>query len=298
MKQLLFLYNPTAGKGQIKNSLSGIVDEFTKSGYLVTVYPTQGKGDAADAAALLGIGYDRVVCAGGDGTLSETAAGLMRLPEGHRPPLGYIPAGSTNDCAHNFRLPAGALPCAGVAAAGVLRPCDMGTLNGRPFLYVAAFGAFTDVAYDTPQDLKNTFGHLAYILAAVSRMPTIAPYDLTIRHDGGTLEGKFLLGLVCNTLSVGGIKPLSADQVALDDGLFEVILLRPPKKVADLQQVLQTITTQKPAPGDGMLVLRTSRLTITGADPLPWTTDGEYGGTFQHAEVLNHPRALSTIQGP
>ena len=297
MKQLLFLYNPTAGKGQIKNSLSGIVDEFTKSGYLVTVYPTQGKGDAADAAALLGIGYDRVVCAGGDGTLSETAAGLMRLPEGHRPPLGYIPVGSTNDCAHNLRLPSGALPCAAVAAAGVLRPCDVGTLNGRPFCYVAAFGAFTDVAYDTPQDLKKTFGHLAYILAAVSRMPAITPYRLTIRHDGGTLEGEFLLGLVCNTLSVGGFKPLAADQVSLDDGLFEVLLLRPPKKVADFQQLLQLITTQKPAPGDGLVVLRTSRLEVSGETALPWTTDGEYGGSFQRTEIQVHPRALSVIQG-
>ena len=297
MKQLLFIFNPTAGKGQIRGSLAGIVDQFTKLGYLVTIYPTQGKGDASDAAAMLGIRYDRVICAGGDGTLSEVAAGLMRLPAGHRPPLGYIPFGSTNDCAHNLRLPAGAPACAAVAASGVMRPCDIGTLNGRPFFYVAAFGAFTDVAYDTPQDLKKTFCHLAYILAAVGRMPTITPYSLTIQHDGGTLEGEFLLGLVCNTISVGGIKPLAADQVALDDGLFEVILLRPPKTVADFQQVIQTITQQKPAPGDGMIVLHTSRLTVSGEVSLPWTTDGEYGGSFLRAEIQVHPQAITTIQG-
>ncbi len=297
MKQLLFIFNPVAGKGQIRANLSGILDQFTKLGYLVTAYPTQGKGDAVTAAAAMAMGYDRVVCAGGDGTLSETAAGLMRLPEEHRPPLGYIPAGSTNDCAGNLRLPTGVLASAAVAASGVMCPCDVGTLNGRPFFYVAAFGAFTDVAYDTPQDLKKTFGHMAYIMAGLASLPSITPYPLTIEHDGGTLTGKFLLGMVCNTFSVGGIKALPRNMVCLDDGLFEVILLRNPKSISDFQQLLQALTQQKGTEDGTVIALRTSKLVISSDSSLPWTIDGEYGGSYLRSEIYNHRRALTTIQG-
>lgn len=297
MKRLLFIYNPTAGKGQIHSSLPDILDQFTKMGYLATVYPTQRKGDAITAAATLSPGFDRVVCSGGDGTLSETAAGLMRLPPDQRRPLGYIPAGSTNDCANNLHLPGGVSACAQVACGDILRPCDMGLLHGHPFFYVAAFGAFTDVAYDTPQDLKKAFGHLAYIIAALGSLSSITSYPLTIEYDGGVIEGKFLLGLVCNTFSVGGIKALPPDKVALDDGLFEVILLRMPKNMNDLNQLAQAIFQQKPVEGNALTVLRTSRLTITSESSLPWTIDGEYGGSYLRSEIENRPRAITTIQG-
>ncbi len=297
MKRLLFIFNPTAGKGQIRASLAGILDEFTRQGYLVTAYPTQGKGDATEATAAMALDYDRVVCAGGDGTLSETAAGLMRLPPAHRPPLGYIPAGSTNDCANNLQLPNGPLPCAAVAAGGVAHPCDMGMLNDRPFFYVAAFGAFTDVAYETPQDLKKTFGHLAYIISALGSLTSITSYPLTIEHDGGTLEGKYLLGLVCNTISVGGIKALPKDRIHLDDGLFEVLLLQMPKNMADLNQLFIALSQQKPVEGNALTVLSTSKLIITSDSSLPWTVDGEYGGSYLRSEIINLPRAITTIQG-
>lgn len=297
MKRLLFIYNPTAGKGQSRANLADILDQFTKAGFLVTAYPTQSKGDAVTAAATLSPGFDRVVCSGGDGTLSETAAGLMRLPQEQRPPLGYIPAGSTNDCANNLHLPSGAAACAQVASGSILRPCDMGLLQGRPFFYVAAFGAFTDVAYDTPQDLKKTFGHLAYIIAALGSLSSITSYPLTIEYDGGVIQGKFLLGLVCNTFSVGGIKALPADKVALDDGQFEVLLLRMPKSVADLNQLVQTVAQQTPVEGGALTVLRTSRLVITSESSLPWTIDGEYGGSYLRSEIENRPKAITTIQG-
>ena len=164
MKRMLFVYNPTAGKGAAAAHLSGVVDQFTKAGWLTTVYPTQDKKDATRVARELGSYYDRVVCCGGDGTLSETAAGLLELS---RPPLlGYIPSGSTNDCGATLRIPRGYKKAAELAA-GDEEPLrwDIGTLNQQPFVYVAAFGAFTEVSYDTPQDLKKTFGHLAYIMA-------------------------------------------------------------------------------------------------------------------------------------
>ncbi len=297
MKRLLFIYNPTAGKGRIRTGLSEILNCFTGEGYLVTTYPTQGEGDAIKAASEMAPGYDRVVCAGGDGTLSQTAAGLMRLPEEQRPPLGYIPAGSTNDCAVNFHLPSGLTECAEVAATGEMRPCDMGLLQGKPFIYVAACGAFTDVAYDTPKDLKKTFGHLAYIISALGSLPTITSYPLTIEYDGGVVEGKYLIGLVCNSFSVGGVKALPKEEIILDDGIFEVLLIKKPHSMADLNQVLQSIMQQKTAEGEAVTILRTSRLVITSEKDLPWTIDGEYGGAYQRTEIEIRPRALVTIQG-
>ena len=181
MEPLLLIYNPTAGKGQLPDELAAVLDEFTKANWLVTAYPTQGKGDAARAARELGPRFHRVVCAGGDGTLSETVTGLMQL---EKPPiLGYIPFGSTNDCAANLGLPRIPRQAAAIAAGqGVPRPSDIGKLNGRPFVYVAAFGAFTKVAYETPQDLKNTFGHLAYVMAGIASVRAYLLLQITFER--------------------------------------------------------------------------------------------------------------------
>jgi YegS/Rv2252/BmrU family lipid kinase len=220
MNQLLFIYNPTSGTGRVKEALAPILDVFAKAGWLTTAYPTQCKGDAARVVRELAPQFDRIVCAGGDGTLSEAASGLMDLED--PPPLGYIPFGSTNDCATTLKLPRKPREAALVASGtGRPLPMDIGMLNDTVFVYVAAFGAFTKVAYDTPQDLKNTFGHLAYIFAGIASLPTIAPYHMMVEYDGQTLEDDFYFGMVSNSQSIGGLKPPKAEQVVLDDGHFD-----------------------------------------------------------------------------
>ena len=294
MKKMLFIYNQTSGRGTIKNKLAAVLDRFTQAGWLVTAYPTQGKGDATRVVRELGGEYDRVVCSGGDGTLSETVAGLMDLPR--RPVLGYIPSGSTNDCAHNLRLPAAMDQAAMVAAGGGLaRPWDVGRLNGRPFIYVAAFGAFTEVAYDTPQDLKNAFGHLAYIMAGIGQLSNLTPYRLRVEHDGEVMEDDFLYGMVCNTLSVGGMKARPSDRVVLDDGVFEVVLIKRPVNLVALANILQSLLRQTPV--EGVVSFQTARVTLTCDRPIPWTVDGEYGGTYAVSQVENCRQALTIVQG-
>ena len=225
MKKLLFIYNPTSGKGRVADGLATILNTFARTGWLTTVYPTQCKGDAARAAREFGPHFDRVVCAGGDGTLSETVTGLMSLSA--PPLLGYIPFGSTNDCAVNLNLPKVPTQAALIAAQdGVPRESDIGKLNGSPFVYVAAFGAFTQVAYGTSQDLKNTFGHLAYVMEGIASLPTIAPYHIKVEYDGNVLEDDFYFGMVSNSFSIGGLKLPAKEQVVLDDGLFEVDLIK------------------------------------------------------------------------
>jgi YegS/Rv2252/BmrU family lipid kinase len=297
MNQLLFIYNPTSGTGQVKGALAPVLDVFTKAGWLTTSYPTQCKGDAARVVRELGPRFDRVICAGGDGTLSEAVAGLTGLPD--PPPLGYIPFGSTNDCATTLHLPRKPREAALVAAGtGVPVPIDTGRLNGKPFIYVAAFGAFTKVAYDTPQELKNTFGHLAYIFAGIASLPTIAPYHMRVEFDGQSLEDDFFFGMVSNSQSIGGLKPPKAERVVLDDGLFEVTLVKKPLKLADLTDGLQALVSLSPAERSGALVqLQARQLTFICEQPVPWTVDGEFGGSQTVNRVENCQKALNIIRG-
>lgn len=296
MNTLLFIYNPTAGKGQVSEGLSQILDVFTKAGWLVTAYPTQDKGDATRAARELGPRFDRVVCAGGDGTLSETVTGLMALDP--PPLLGYIPFGSTNDCATTLDLPKVPVQAAAIAAGlGVPRPSDIGKLNGKPFVYVAAFGAFTKVAYDTPQDLKNTFGHLAYIMEGIASLPTITPYHLKVEYDGHVLEDDFYFGMVSNAFSIGGIRLPKSEHVVLDDGLFEVDLIKKPVSIADVANGFQTLLDQGPMSAGARVHFQASHLIFSCDKPIPWTIDGEYGGNLPVNEVFNCSKALTIIRG-
>ena len=297
MKSLLFIYNPTSGKSKLPGELAAVLDVFTKAGYLVTTYPTQCKGDAARAARELGSTFDLVVCSGGDGTLSETVSGLMELDQ--RPPLGYIPAGSTNDCAKSLRLPKDMTKAAALVVSDrAPRPWDVGTLNGKPFVYIAAFGAFTEVSYDTPQELKHAFGHLAYVLAGIVSIPSITPYHLKVEYDGKVIEDDFFYGMVCNTVSVGGMKTLHSDQVVLDDGLFEVVLVKRPLSLMELANGIQALFHQSPTEeGSALLSFRTSKVTFTCDKPIPWTLDGEYGGNELVNVVENHSKAITIYQG-
>ena len=279
MKKLLVIYNPHAGKGQIRAKLADVLDIFTKAGWLVTVRPTQGKSDATYAAAQLGGAFDRVVCCGGDGTLHEVVTGLMALER--RPEVGYIPAGTTNDFSRNLKLPKGYDALAATAAEGFPRPVDIGRFNDRYFVYVAAFGAFTDVAYDTPQQVKNMFGHLAYVLEGIARLGNLKGYQARVEYDGGVLEDEFIFGMVSNTVSVGGMLGLPADTVALDDGLLEAIMVRTPRTPL----------------AAGVLGFHPSRLKITCADETPWTLDGEYGGSPQAAEITACRHAVNIVYG-
>ena len=296
MKRLLFIYNPQAGRGIIKNHLAAVADLFTKAGYLVTVWPTQGKEDATHVAARQGWWYDRVVCCGGDGTLSETVSGLLTLDQ--PPVLGYIPAGTTNDFSKNLGLPRGVENAAATAAAGVPRPCDMGRFNERTFVYVAAFGIFTDVSYGTPQHFKSAFGHLAYVLEGATKLGDLGrSHHLKAVYDGGELEGDFLYGMVTNTSSVGGFKIFPPSQISLNDGVFEVVLIRQPRSLADFQETLLALARQSTGASGRVEAFHTSRLTITAQDPIPWTLDGEYGGAPETAKIENLHKALTLVWG-
>lgn len=295
MKTLLFIFNPHAGKGAIRGHLPGVLDTFTKKGYLVTAYPTQSKTDATRIAAELGAQYDRVVCCGGDGTLSETISGLLDLD--CPPVLGYLPSGTTNDFSRNLSLPKVLEDAAHIAATGPVRKCDVGRFNEKTFIYVAAFGAFTEVAYNTPQEFKNAFGHLAYLLQGVTRLGSIKGYNVKISYDDNVIEGDFIYGMVSNTISVAGFKGLPSADVSLDDGLFEVLLVRQPKSLTELQGIITTLLQQKPVEDGPVISFSASKVQISCPEPLPWTLDGEFGGNPMVAEIENKYQAIDLVWG-
>ncbi len=300
MKKLLYIYNPAAGRRTAKASLSDVVEVFSRQGYEITVHPTQGRGDATRTVLEDGGGFDRVVCCGGDGTLNETVQGLLALPADKRPVLGYIPAGTTNDFSRTLELPRTLPELAEAAGTGAPRPIDVGEAAGRPFTYVAAFGLFTDVSYSTPQANKNLLGHFAYLLEGMGRLASIPSYHMKVSTRSGTeVEGDFIYGMVGNTVSVGGLVNLPRDKVLLDDGRFEVILIRQPKTAKDWQSILTALTTlELSKDGEGAVVgFSAEEVTFACDAPVAWTVDGEFGGEQQITTVKNLPRALTIACG-
>lgn len=296
MKKLLFIYNLYAGKGTLRGRLSPILDRLTEE-WDVTVHPTRGAGDAAAVARDRAGEFDRIVCSGGDGTLHEVVSGLMEAPPQLRPPIGYIPAGTTNDFAKNLSLPHTLEDLAATAAAGVPRPVDVGRFNDQDFLYVAAFGVFTDLSYNTPQQVKHIFGHLAYLMGVLSRLGSIKPYAMTVEHDGKVEMGSFCLGFVSNTLSIAGIKGNPVRPIALDDGLFEVMLVRQPKNLFQLQHILKALTNVESDDKGLVTCFRANKVRIISDQDLAWTLDGEYGGDHRVVEVSNCHQAVTIVYG-
>ena len=289
---LLFIVNPRAGRTRSTAPLFDAVAHFCASGYLVDLQLTQAREDATRLARELGGKFDAVVCCGGDGTLNETVTGLMDLPS--PPPLGYIPAGSTNDFAASLHLPDQPLEAARVITASGGRPLDVGSFNGRPFIYVASFGAFTRASYSAPQNVKNDLGHLAYILEGVKDLSTLRPYRASVATEEECFDGEFLFGAVTNAISVGGLVKLKEDQVCLDDGLFELLLIPNPKSIADLQGLARSLLLQD-FTGGGVIFRHVHTLTVQTPEDLPWALDGEFDPGGAQVEIHSLHRRLTFL---
>ena len=244
MKKLLFIYNPHAGKELLKPKISDIVDIFVKAGYEVTIYPTQSYRDAyRKVKEYDSKEYELVVCSGGDGTIDEVVSGMMTRSD--RDPVGYIPTGTTNDFANSLHIPKGLLRAADNAVNGAVFSCDIGRFNKGTFVYIAAFGLFTDVSYETDQAMKNVLGHLAYILEGAKRLFNVPSYRVKVSHDGETIEDEFIYGMVTNSRSVGGFRNMVGKQVVFDDGLFEVTLIKKPKNPLELQEIIAALLIEQ-----------------------------------------------------
>lgn len=294
MKRLLFIYNAKSGTGAVAKRLSDIIDVFVKSGYRVEAYPTQCVMDAKKQIMERSQEFDLIVCSGGDGTLNEVVSGVMQLED--KPVIGYIPTGSTNDFAGSIGLKKNMLLNAKIAVGGCKYKVDVGTFNeDRNFVYVVAFGAFTKVSYATPQRLKNVIGHPAYLIEAIKSLPTIKSYHMRFEFDGNVIEDDFIYGMISNSNSVGGIKGLTGKDVILDDGLYELTLVKMPKNVQDLTGIAQGMLNSK-IESEYVYRYKVSEVKAYSAEPVGWTVDGECGGTHKSVTIKNNPNAV-TIMG-
>ena len=290
---MLFLVNPNAGQRRVNKFLTEILGIFNEGGYEVTVFLTAGPGSGARIVETRATQYDLVVCAGGDGTLNETITGVLRA--GADCPIGYIPCGSTNDFASTLKLSTDVVQAAKDIMLGRAEEYDVGRWGDRYFSYIASFGAFTRVSYATPQNLKNTLGHLAYVLSGITELPQIRSIPMSLELDGEKVEGTYLIGAIANSTSVGGVITLDPRLVDLRDGKFEVILVRLPKDMTELAQCIAAL--QNHTYDCAAITFRSvSRLTVHQNPSLVWTLDGERAEGQAEIHIENLHRAIRLIR--
>lgn len=334
-ERLLFIYNPNAGKAKVKEKLSDIIAKFAESGYEVIAMPTAKRGDAAEFAREYAENgaCGRIVCAGGDGTLNEVVTGVMQSKK--RMPIGYIPAGTTNDFGYSLKIPKDMLKAAELAAKAGAVPSDVGEICGSTFVYTSAFGLFSDVSYDTPQNMKNLFGRVAYILRGVRSLADVQTYAMKVDYlaaaDTGetadeaveepedsersdakeseeeraqpqvcagtwrSTEGEFICGMISNSNSVGGFKGIMGKGVRFDDGVFEMLLIRKPRNLRELMDIVNELTSKK-LESDHIVYAHVKEVRISAQGELSWSLDGEFGGNMPQAEIHIKEQAVDYIR--
>lgn len=272
MEKVFLVGNPCSGTLKLKNNLLEIVRVFSDAGYLVTVYPTKSRGDATQVVAELGDEYSSIICCGGDGTLNEVIAGMMQNKNHYE--LGYIPAGTLNEWSSGLHISRNMVTAAKDIVTGRVIPLDIGMFSNRYFTYTASFGAFTDASYSAPQEIKNVLGQAAYFFEGIKSLGNIKPYSMSFESDGKIYSGEFLFGSVSNSMSVGGIIKLDETTVQLNDGMFEVLLVRKPENIDQLNQIITSIL-KRDFSSPCIEFFRTCNLTVKASCKIPWTLDGE-----------------------
>ena len=290
---MLFILNPKAGTGKAKKYLSEILGKLCRAGYTVITHVTTGPGDATRAVLRYGQEVDVIVCCGGDGTFHETVNGVMH--GGIDKPIGYIPAGSTNDFAVSLKLPTHPLKSAQAILRGKPVRYDVGRFADRYFTYVASFGAFTHASYATPQKIKNALGHAAYILEGIRELAHIKTYHLKLELDGEMVEDDFLFGAISNSTSMGGVLTLDPSQVDMQDGKFEVLLIRKPHSMGEITQCLQALYTRNYH--SPMITFRSAaHVRVIDQAQMVWTLDGERAEGAPLLDIHNQQQAIGLLQ--
>ena len=293
MNRPLLIVNPRAGLGLYQKHRPVVLNRLSAAGVVPAVYISQHSGDARRAAAEMAGEYDAIICYGGDGTLNEVVAGVLDSGTGRT--VGYIPAGSTNDYAYSLKLPSDIRKLSDVLLTGREQESDIGLFNGRPFVYVAAFGAFTSIPYTTDQVAKNIFGHTAYIMEGVRTLMDISPVHMAVDVNGETIEDDFIFGMISNSESVAGVHELlSGNEVRLNDGYFEMLLIRNPVTLADWNDILTCLST-KSADDRHIYYRKVNDVTFRSPSEISWTLDGENGGSFQETRIINQHAAFKII---
>lgn len=282
MKKLLFLINPVTGKRALEGELMQIIDIFSEGGYDTTVHLTKSREDMIDTAKNDGGSYDLVVCCGGDGTLNLVSGAMYEAKVDTV--IGYIPGGTTNDFANTRKISTVVTGAARQVVEGSIHDTDLGVLNGKTFIYVAAFGMFSELSYMTTREKKQNMGYAAYLMGGIKSFAQTKPYKLRIEYDGNVLEDEFIYGMITNSRRVGGMQLPIIKNVLYDDGEMEITLVKQPKNPSETQKLINCIVTQI---ADEKMVysFKTSKLRIVSETEIPWSLDGEFGGSYKETDV-------------
>ncbi len=291
-KKLLIILNPRAGKMKSKKALSDLIKIFKNDGYLVSVASTKARCHATKIVTKKGKKYDLIVCCGGDGTLNEVLSGMVKLK--NPPKLGYIPCGSTNDFAAGLKLSKNILTAAKKIVNGKQYSIDLGSFNGRTFAYIASFGAFTEVSYKTPQEFKNLWGHLAYLFEGIKDIKNIKPYYVKVKSGDKYYAGEYIFGSISNAMSIGGVLKLDPKIAKLDDGLFEIMLVKSPKNLMELNRIINCFIRRHF--DDSMITfIQASEIEIEASEEMNWSLDGEYEKGCSQIKIKNISHAVKII---
>lgn len=288
MKKLLYIYNPMSGQKTIGNHLSEIVEYFSKKSYFPTVYATQKANDAREKVKEFSKEYEEILVSGGDGTLDEVVSGLLKSEE--KSIIGYIPTGSTNDFSRSLKIPTDINKATKLAINGETMDIDVGKFNSKFFTYVAAFGSIAQVSYETDQSMKNIFGRFAYILEGVKTVSNLKAYKAKITIDDEVFEGEFIHFMATNSVSVGGFNNFYKKNIGLDDGIFEAVLIKKPKGLIELNQIIDGLRSKKE--NDNVIFRSGSVFKVESDEKISWTLDGDYGGSYKRSEIKVLNRAV------
>lgn len=292
---MIFIVNPLSGKMKIQSVLLEVIKLFNEAGYSTQVAATLHRGHASQIAAQVPEDTDIIVCSGGDGTLNEVITGVLKSGRSDIP-IGYLPAGSTNDFANTFGLQTDLKKAASAIIGGTPQSVDIGLFDGNNyFSYIASFGVFTSVSYNTPQSIKNTFGHLAYVFEGIKDITKIVPYRVSVEADGKTYEGDYIFGSVTNTTSVGGIVKLDSSLVKMNDGLFETVLVKNPGNINDLNKIIGGLTTSN-FTDNVFEFIKSEKIVMHFENEIDWSLDGEHKKSGKDVTVKNLNKAIKLIK--
>lgn len=294
MKKILLIYNPNSGTRKSARYLSQVLEIFLSHGFTTTALPTLKRGDGKEYVIQYGASHDIVVAMGGDGTYNEVVSGLMS--SGLQIPLGYIPAGSTNDFAMSMGLSKDIPQAAEDICLGEPVDVDCGLFNDRTFTYVACFGAFAKASYDTTQDIKNVLGHLAYVLSGAATIPDIRPIHAKVTVDGKVYEGNYLFGAVSNSTSMGGILKLKPEDVDLSDGLFELMLVKDSQDIFEIGDLVRAVAMQDYASTPMLTFLEGKSFDFEIPEAVDWSLDGEYQKGVPDIHIENKHNVIHLIK--
>lgn len=284
MKTALFIYNPNSGQRTINDQLSWIIDYLSEKEYLASIYATQAPRDASKIISKYGENFQEIIVAGGDGTLDEAIAAVSKAKID--PLISYIPTGSTNDFSKSLKIPTDIEKAVKLASRGSQKRIDIGQIDDKYFVYVAAFGSISDVSFNTDQDAKNIFGRSAYIIEGLKKalpLSNITSYKMDVLVDDENINGDFIHFMVTNSVSVGGFEGITGDNVSLSDGIFELTMVRRPQSLADVNKIVSGLTNREE---NDMLIFRQgSHFEVKTDQKVSWSLDGEYGGTSTFAKI-------------